>query len=623
LVSGLWLVIAFTTFGQAFDSPSVTLADQGDHVTMSNGIVTFAVTKANGNFDALKYHGTAILAEPGYLDWVANGNHHIDGGRFTVVTDPGTNDGAMAEVSITQPFAGQGAAFDVEMHYILRRGESGPYCFVVLHHAAAYPAAALGQMRWVLRLDDKVFDFINVDDQRRLEMPPSDTPTKQLGPKESLLITDGPFKGMITDKYHFFADAGDHFVHGWISTQKQIGCWVVYGSTESQNGGPTKQHNTAHFGRMLFKILTCGHYGSGSGVDIAAGEEWRKIYGPWMLYLDSGGDKDALWADAKKQATYLRATWPPAWMNSPEFPLAAQRGTVTGQLKITDPQDPAASPANGWVGLAAPSPDWQKQGKGYQFWVHMAADGSFTIPNVRTGDYTLYAFTNGVMDEYRHDGVHVTAGGTVPLGTLPWTPVRYGQQMWQIGTPDRTAKEFRHGDDYRQWGLWQKFPIDFPNGVNFVIGQSHEQTDWNYAQVNVLQNGKWVGTTWNILFDTPQPPHAGTATLRLALAAAQNAVLNITVNGQPVGRFRTAADNAMIRAGIHGQYSEEDIPFNATLLKPGRNTIGLTQSAAGNAQKCLMYDCVRLEMDTTRPFDPTKVPRPRKADAAVGGQDGD
>jgi rhamnogalacturonan endolyase len=619
----LWLSLGFAAFAQNFDTPPVTLADQGDHVTMSNGIVSFAITKANGNIDALKYRNTSILAEAGYLDWVANGNNHISSGHFTVVTDPAQTGGDMAEVSIAQLFTGQGAAFDVEMHYILRRGESGPYCFVVLHHAAAYPAAALGQMRWVLRLDDKVFDFINVDDQRRFEMPPSDTPTKQLGPKESMLMTDGPFKGMITDKYHFFADAGDHFVHGWISTQKQIGCWVAYGSTESQNGGPTKQHNTAHFGRMLFKILTCGHYGSGSGVAIAAGEEWRKIYGPWMLYLNSGGDKDALWADAKKQAAYLRATWPPAWMHHPEFPLAAQRGTVSGQVKITDPQDPAASPANGWVGLAAPSPDWQKQGKGYQFWVHMAADGSFIIPHVRAGDYTLYAFTNGVMDEFRHDGIHVTAGIMVPLGTLTWIPVRYGQQMWQIGTPDRTAKEFRHGDDYRQWGLWQKFPIDFPNGVNFVIGQSHERTDWNYAQVNVLKNGQWVGTTWNILFDTPQPPPSGTATLRLALAAAQNAVLNITINGQPVGRFRTAADNAMIRAGIHGQYAEQDIPFNATLLKPGRNIIGLTQSAGGNAQKSVMYDCVRLEMDTAHPFDPTKLPKHKKADAAVGGQDGD
>lgn len=437
------------------------------------------------------------------------------------------------------------------------------------------------------------------------------------------MFTDGPFKGLITDKYHFFADAGDHFVHGWISTQKQIGCWVVYGSTESQNGGPTKQHNTAHFPRMLFKILTCGHYGSGSGLDLAAGEEWQKIYGPWMLYFNSGGDRDALWADAKKESEIQRAAWPPAWMNNPEFPPAAARGAVKGRIEISDPQDPAALPANAWVGLAAPEPDWQKQGKGYQFWVHAAADGSFNIPNVRVGEYTLYAFTNGVMDEYRHDGVKVVAGGTVDLGPLAWTPVRDGKQVWQIGTPDRTAKEFRHGDDYRQWGLWLKYPEDFPNGVNFVIGQSKERTDWNYAQVNVQKNGQWVGTTWNILFDMAQAPAMGTATLRLGLASAQNAKLTVYLNGQAVGGFRTAADNAMIRAGIHGQYAEEDVPFDAVLLKPGRNTISLEQSAGGNAQKSVMYDCVRLELDESHPFDKTKIKPRKKPDVTVEAKDPD
>jgi rhamnogalacturonan endolyase len=599
----LCFLLTVHAFGQALDAQPVTLSDRGDHVTLNNGIVTFDITKADGNISALKYGSTNILAEPGYFDWVAGGNHHIANGIFTVVTDPQSNDGAMAEVSVAEKFAGQGSPFDEEIHFVLRQGDSGPYCYVIFHHASGYPAGSIGQSRWVLNLDDRVFDFINIDDQRRFVMPASDTPTRQLGPKESMMFTDGPFKGQITDKYHFYVDAGDHFVHGWTSTQKLIGCWVVYGSTEAQNGGPTKQHNDAQFPRLLFKIIMCGHYGSGSGIDVAAGQEWAKIYGPWMLYFNTAASNDALWADAKAQAAFQKAAWPPAWMTNPLLPPATARGEVKGRIQISDPQDPAASPANAWVGLAAPSPDWQKQGMGYQFWVHAAADGSFDIPKVRAGSYTLYAFTNGVMDEYRHDGVNVTAGNANDLGTLPWTPVRYGTQVWQIGTPDRTAKEFRHGDDYRQWGLWLKFPQDFPNGVNFVIGQSKESTDWNYAQVNVQQNGQWVGTTWHILFDTQEPPHSGVATLRLAFASTTNARMVIDLNGQQIGTFRTARDNAMIRAGIHGQYSEVDVPFDAAMLKPGRNSIGLTQTAGGNALKGVMYDCVRLELDGSRGFD--------------------
>jgi rhamnogalacturonan endolyase len=601
-----------STQAQSGSTQPVSLAQANDHVTVGNGIVSFEVVKTNGNIRDLKYGSVSILAEPGYLDWISGGNNHIGNGEFAVVTDPQKNGGEMCEVSITQKYAPGGKSpFDVELHYVLLRGDSGLYSFVVFSHAKDYPAGGIGQSRWVLRLDDKVFDFINVDEKRRRVMPPSNTPAKILGPKESSQFTEGPFKGFITDKYHFFVDVGDHFFHGWTSTQKHIGCWIVYGSNEAQNGGPTKQTNSAHFGRMLFKIITCGHYG-GNTESVAAGQEWRKIYGPWMLYLNSGGNNDALWADAKKQAEKQRAAWPLAWMKHPEFPLAAMRGTVRGQLHIGDPQDAMTSPANAWVGLAAPEPDWQKQSNGYQFWVHADKDGSFVIPNVRAGDYTLYAFTDGVMDEFRHDGVKVEKGGAVNLGTLDWKPVRHGKQLWQIGKPDRTAKEFRHGDDYRQWGLWLKYPEEFPNGVNFEIGKSGECTDWNYAQVNVQKDGQWIGTKWNILFDMAQPPKSGTATLRIAFASTHNAKLTVFVNDQPVGGFRTAADNAMIRAGIHGQYSEEDFCFDAALLKPGRNTISLEQSAAGNVQKSVMYDCVRLELDDSQPFDKSKVVRRKR-----------
>jgi len=591
----------------AADNQPVTVHDDRDRIAFDNGIVSFDVLKTNGNFESLRYRGASILASPGYLDWVASRNYHIQRGVCTLITDPSENGGAMAEISIVQKYAGTGFPFDVEIHYVLRRGDSGPYVFVIFSHHKGYPIGDFAQSRWVLNLNDSVFDFINDDAQRRFVMPPSDTPTKALGPKESLMFTEGPFKGQITDKYHFYVDSGDSFFYGWTGTESRLGCWVVFGSNEAQNGGPTKQHNAAQFGRLLFKIITCTHYGA-SGIHVDADQEWQKIYGPWMLYLNHADSNDDLWADAQKKSDQERAAWPLAWMHNPAYPLADQRGTVSGQLQINDPQDTLASPANAWVGLAAPSPDWQQQSDGYQFWVHADKDGNFQIPAVRPGHYTLYAFVDGVMDQFRHDNIDVTPGGSIDLGTLAWQPLRFGTQIWQIGTPDRTAKEFRHGDDYRKWGLWLEYPKDFPNGVNFVIGKSNERTDWNYAQVNVLKNGEWVGTTWNILFDQSTPPTSGTAVLRLAMASTHNAKLTIAVNNQVVDSFTTPADNAMIRAGIHGQYSEQDTFFDASLLRPGQNTISLTQSAGGSNQKSVMYDCIRLEIDSTKPFDKSIIP---------------
>ena len=594
----------------AAEGQGVTLEDRGKTVVLDNGIVRCEVDKGDGNLLSVTYHHASILASPGYFDWVSDGNHHLRG-TYQLCVDPASNQGGMAELSISQKYDGTGFPMDVEFHYVMRRGDGGFYNFAVFTHPASYPAAEIGQSRWVLNVNDKVFDYINVDDQRRQFMPPPDTPVKILGPKESMMFTDGPFKGQITDKYLWYAEmGGDHFVHGWSGSVSNLGCWIVNGSNEDRNGGPTKQHNEAQWGRLLFKILTCGHYGS-APVTVPAGESWQKIYGPWMLYLNAGTDTNALWEDAKKKAQTERAAWPYAWMNHPAYPLAANRGSVKGQFKITDPQYPGISVSQVWVGLADPYPDWQQQSNGYQYWVHADANGHFVIPNIRPGSYTLYAFADGEMGEFRHDGVTVTKGQTLDLGAQDWTPVRYGQQLWQIGVPDRTAKEFRHGDDYHHWNLMQDYTQEFPNNVNFVVGKSHERTDWDFAQACVQKNGAWVGTVWKILFDIPDSaPRTGTGTLRIALAAAHNAVLNIGLNGQPIGRMRVNTDNAIIREGIHGQYSEWDFIFDASSLKSTGNTIAfdLTATPNPNPAKGVMYDCIRLELDNTRPYDKLKAP---------------
>ena len=102
-----------------------------------------------------------------------------------------------------------------------------------------------------------------------------------------------------------------------------------------------------------------------------------------------------------------------------DYPLAAGRGTVTGRFIVNDPLKPAVSAANAWVGVAAAEDvagNWQYQGKAYQFWVRADAAGNFTIPDVRPGSYTLYAFTDGAVGEYSKLAVNVTAGGTTALG---------------------------------------------------------------------------------------------------------------------------------------------------------------------------------------------------------------
>ena len=126
------------------------------------------------------------------------------------------------------------------------------------------------------------------------------------------------------------------------------------------------------------------------------------------------------------------------------------------------------------------------------------------------------------------------------------------------------------------------------------------------SEVNVEKDGQWLGAKWNIQFDLPAKPASGTATLRVAFASTHAAKLVVAANDQPVGRIVTGSDNAMIRASNHGQYSEVDIAFDATLLKSGMNTISLEQTAGGSVQKSVMYDCLRLELDEERAFHASK-----------------
>ena len=578
----------------------VTLTQEADRVVLSNGLVSAGIAIKTGNLLEVRLGDRSLLAEPGYLDWQDGRQRRLSAAKLEVRAVPARSPDGRAEVAFLQPWSRSVAddALDVELHYVLRPGERALRVFAVFRHPADYPDAGFGQSRFVLRLRDDFFDLISVDPERTRPLPPADTHTEQLGPKESMRFTDGPAKGDITDKYHYFTEAGGHFFHGWIGIQSRLGAWIVYGSTEDANGGPTRQHNTAHWPRMLFKILSCSHYGA-PGVEVKAGEAWEKIYGPWMLYLNAGDAPAALRADAERQAAAEQAAFPPSWLEHPAFPPAAARGAVSGRLALADPQAPGQTAAGAWVGLAAPSPDWQQQALGYQAWTRADADGRFTLRAVRPGRYTLYAFTDGVLDEFHRAEIEVPAGGELALGDLAWTPVRHGRQLWQIGMPDRSAKEFRHGDDYRRWGLWLEYPKEFPRDVNFVVGESDPRVDWNFAQgTRPGPDGKtYVGTTWRVVFLVSDPPATGEATLRFAFAAAHNAALRVQLNGHLLGEnTRLGSDNALARAGIHGQYSTWDLAFPASLLVKGKNTLVLEQRAGGAPFKNVIYDCLRLEV---------------------------
>jgi rhamnogalacturonan endolyase len=597
----------------------VTLQPGPDLIVLNNGLVTAELAARSGNLRSFRLGTQELLAEQAYLDWHDGRNHHLSRASLSVIADPAKSPDGRAEVAFIQPWSRdpKHAALDVALHYVLLPGETALRMFAVFRHPADYPAAGFGQSRYVLRVRDELFETISVDEARTRALPPSDTPVEVLGPKESMRFTTGPAQGAITDKYHYFTEAGGHFFHGWMGAKSKLGVWIVYGSTEDANGGPTRQHNTAHWPRVLLKILSCGHYGA-PDVNVPAGQAWEKLYGPWMLYANAApfdsaspaATLAALRSDAARQAAAEQAAFPPAWLQHLACPPLAERGHLSGRLALSDPQAPSQTAARAWVGLVAPppAPDWQQQSLGYQTWTRADPDGRFSLRAVRPGRYALHAFVDGVLDEFHRADIEIAAGQELALGDLVWTPVRHGRQLWQIGVPDRRASEFRHGDNPRRWGLWLEYPKDFPNDVDFTVGRSDPRTDWNFAQVTRPGEGQrgYVGTIWRVRFEVPAPTAStfpapspspdAQAWLRFAFAGAHNAKLRVLLDGQPLGeKSDLGSDNAVARASDHGQYSTWDLAFPARLLTPGPHVFTLEQRAGGVPFKNVMYDCLRLE----------------------------
>ena len=611
----------------------VTIIDNGTTVTMSNGIISATITKSNATITNYSFNGYNMLSggyKGGSIYWSWNMPNYQNPSKCTYAlnADPTGNNGEYAEIQLHMKWPGDTstAAMDVDVYYSLTRGSQGIYASAMLTHPPSYPKNPGGEWRMSSYVGS-TFDWLSVDSLRNRKMATfADWASGSAvtgAPPEVQLLTTGIYKNMYECKYDYSADLGDINVWGWSSSTKNLGIWVTAPSKEYYNGGPMKRELMCHNGPTMLNMLNGEHYGMGKDLDVDSAEIFQKLYGPFLIYCNSvptgtPNAWSALWADAQKQALAEQSSWPYTWFKNDNYLQKNQRGTVSGRLVISDTTTPKALAANMWIGVAkTPNSttnitDFQMWAKNYQFWVRTDSLGNFSIPNVHPGLYNIYAFgpsAAGQMTKLNY--VNVAADSTSALGDVVWKPTRTAPTIWEIGIPDRSAGEYKHGKDWwtsdtfpsTHWGKFMDYPDEFPNGVNFTIGQSNIATDWNFV-MNYDKTAQTAAPEWKINFNLTSAPKSGTntAALYLAFAASNSSAVIVKVNGSYInttaGTVPPNQVNAKVRKGIHGSFGDLRLLFNGKLLKAGANQVVITMRNTGSIGD-IMFDYVRLEASGT------------------------
>ncbi|KAL5777437.1 hypothetical protein ACOSP7_010363 [Xanthoceras sorbifolium] len=590
----------------SISSPGVQLHFQIGHVVMDNGILQVTISNPKGCVTGVRYKGIDNLLEynntevnRGYWDHDSNyadkpgGHDRIESTNYSVIVQ----NEEQVELSFTRMWYPKsvGIPLNIDKRFVMLRGSSGFYSYAIHEHLQGWPALSISNVRMTFKLSQDKFQFMAIDDDKQRDMPSAKDRERgqQLAYPEAVLLVnpiEPEFKGEVDDKYQYTMESKDLLVHGWISTDSAVGFWQITASSESTSFGPFKQFLTSHVGPISMTTFHSSHYmGRHFEMKIEENEAWKKVFGPFSFM-------------------------------SILYQVQATRASYGRMPKNRYVNHRYISAKGAYVGLAAPGSDgtWQTEPKGYQFWTVANADGYFNINNVCTGRYILYAFVPGFIGDYKHDiAINITAGAVTKIGQLVYKPPRDGPTWREIGISDRSAAEYyvpnpnpmyinrlfvNHSTDrFRQYGLWDRYSEIYPvKDLVFTVGVSDYRKDWYFSQNTRKQNNRYVGTTWEIKFKVDNVNKIATYKLRVALATATMAELQVRVNDglAKSPAFSTGLigdENAIARHGIKGLYRLYNVDLHGSLLVQGHNSIYLTQSRGGSAFVGFMYDYIRLE----------------------------
>jgi len=597
---------------------AVTSTQSGSTSVVSNGLVTITIN-GSGQLTQLAKNGTNLM-RTGDTMYVS------ESGGTTYATINASSHSVVQQTADTVELSfvdtsGGNHDMDWDLHYVVRRGVSGFYYFLITKvGTSTHPGAAtLSELRTVQRFDPTILSngysgerhgqlptaaqnatFSTTTQIEDATYPLTVAPTSLPGVSSLPGVVGQRFsEGPVFSKYDWASYRLEDLVHGLYGNG--FGVWLLSPSWEFYTGGPVKQELMVHHDNLILNMYHGGHFGSAVGT--ASPATWQKIYGPNLVYVNAGTDGQVM-TDALAQGATERGQWPYCWMSNSLYPLTAQRGTVRGKLVEAHGQS-----VDGAMVVLAQAGALLTQGYDYMFWAQADSSGNFTIPAVRPGNYSVHAYaTQGtIVDDPATGeivGTATIAAGASDLGTLTWSPRYHSNLLWSIGTSDQRSGEFRfdpnapagidntagrtgrmYGPDATH-GVWTVPPAN----VTYTVGTSTPQTDWYFAQS--------VDGTWTVKFDLSSVP-AGGAYLTIGIAgAARNPHLDVAVNGHAVVSQGFGNDQSLYRSALQGgmfQMVTATVP--TADLTAGSNLATFTMSTKGTAGAGVFYDIVKMEGD--------------------------
>jgi hypothetical protein len=596
-------------------------------------LVDITTKNSNGQPKGLYMDNTGLGSGTTSTGFHQNGNHYVD---WWITTASNSSN-----------------AFTYTRHFVLADNDSGFHVYFVVNHSSSDIAGSIGQIQYVFRISQTLFtntysvnSGLNNSGATAITLPAPSVlgntdPGRQVQNAaldlHGLTLPSG-FGRQFYTKYDYSSYEYLHRAHGLYGST--YGAWTVIPSTESLVAGPTKQ-DLIFTDNILMMECQSNHLNNGFTFNVPQGTTLTRMYGPYYFHFNTFGGSNttpaSLYQDALNAGSSANAFYDAEG-------VLLQNGYVTSSGRgIVQPNiaGGGSSSANkAWTILGDNHTNFQYSGAGRQFWVNNNAGGNAAIARVTPGTYRLSAYVLGQWGELRHDNVTVAANQTTSLN-LTFTPENFGTAppIWTIGTPDRSAHEFLHGenssgqDDREYWGnwnYWQDFAANRGAVVYYAtqVGSTPATNDlhkWNYVQWHVFNPGLFAGvfnssddTTggykyicpsyvgncataivpdWQVHFTTTSAQRAqgSLVTLSVGLAAAESD-LTVSLNGQALTWHLLKAADAGVRSGFSGTYQWVVFEWSASQLNAAGQDNVITLST--NKTQGVMYDALRMEISS-------------------------